>query len=179
MASASVPGLLGGLLNGDGSSDKSPLLDAEKPLLFTVKDSSTEGFSRRGAGGRGATFDSRRNSPDLLGGGGEGAFEPRGDLGGGMAGEGLVGRLGPLVKGLGEPPGVDGLATESGFRKAGCSSTARTEVLLLGGDCGGWIITAGVCGFGAYGLGTWGFAAGVGFVDRGRGGGCAFASFSG
>lgn len=88
-------------------------------------------FSRRGAGGGGGCFDSRFISPDLRGGGGEGGREPRGDLGGGGAGVGVVGLVGGLKL---PPPEVMGLVTESGFKKIGFSSASIVETRLLGGD---------------------------------------------
>lgn len=116
MSPASVPGLSGGLLNGDVSSDNSPVF-GPRPLVLTTSDPGAVILSRRGGGGTG--FGSRRNSPDLLGGGGDGAFALRGDRGGGIAGagEGVVGRCKGLG-GFGEPLGVTGLETESGLRKA-------------------------------------------------------------
>lgn len=93
--------------------------------------SGTKFFSRRGAGGGGGCFSSRFSSPDLLGGGGEGGLVPRGDLGGGGAGVGVVGLVGGL-KVL--PPALIGLVTDSGFSKDGFSSASNVEIRLLGGD---------------------------------------------
>jgi hypothetical protein len=101
-SSWSVPGLVGGLLKGEFSSDTSTFLTTFD--VRTVSGSLTRDLSLRGAGGGGADFPSRFSSPDRLGAGGDGGLAPaRGDLGGGGAGAGLVDRIGEAV------PGFDGV----------------------------------------------------------------------
>lgn len=85
---------------------------------------------------------SRRNSPDLRGGGGEGGRDA-GSLGDLPASKrGVDGRLG-ILKCLGdEPPGTadNGLSTE---RWDGVLDNVKVAFLFFGGDCGGKIVTAG------------------------------------
>ena len=69
----------------------------------------------RGAGGGGGTL-SRLNSPDRLGGGGDGGLDDgRGERGGGGAGVGLVVLLGGFT-GFGDILAAVGEMTASGFR---------------------------------------------------------------
>jgi hypothetical protein len=164
----SVPGLLGGLLNGEASLETLCFLGV---VCIAGGGSGTKFLSRRGAGGGGGCLPSLLNSPDLRGGGGEGGLEARGDLGGGGAGVGVVGRNGGLKLPL---LGLLGLVTESGLRNLGLSSATMAETLLFGGDCGGWIVTAGGSGFGASGL-----AAGIGLEDGGGAGGVSVSVCSG
>lgn len=77
----------------------------------------------------------------------------------------MCGRLG-ILKGLGEvPPGVVGVATESGLRNGELSTVTNVDTLPFGGDWGGWTVTAGGCIGGGCG-----FAIVGGLVD-GFGGG--------
>jgi hypothetical protein len=143
--------LLGGLLNGEGSCEISPLPTACCPCESGVAigfDAGIRGFSLlRGAGGGGAVFvvsRSRLSSADLLGGGGDGGCDPpgRGDREKSTEAEGVCGRLG-ILNCRGEPPGVVGAAIESGLRNGDWSFNAKLEIRPLGGDWGGWTMTAG------------------------------------
>jgi hypothetical protein len=133
-------GLPGGLLNGDVSSTS--FLGVDVPCEpWDEACSVATVLSLLGAGGGGG-FESfsRLNSPDRLGGGGEGAFARRGERGAGTAGVGVVGRAVTTV-GLRGVEGVEGVGTES--TRAGCSPTGTVEARDFGGDWGGCIVTAG------------------------------------
>jgi len=82
------------------------------------------------------------NSPDLRGGGGEGGCEGciLGDLPGSKCG--VLGLLG-ILKFLGDALPEDADNGESAWRYDGVPGSTRFNVFALGGDCGGWIITAG------------------------------------
>lgn len=128
-ASSTLPGLLGGLLNGELSAWIPPRLGSFAGLgsagggaMYEFRDR-IRGFSARLTGG-GTDFGgggslSRFSSADLLGGGGEGGCEAAslGDLLGSSIG--VWGLLG-ILNGRGDGDGVEGVArTESGFRNAG------------------------------------------------------------
>lgn len=92
----------------------------------------------------GTVFASLRISPDRLGGGGDGGFEPfaRGDRGGTNTGVGVRGRLGILKLCLCAPAGDDP-ATASGFKYGEWSREGRTAECFFGGDCGGCTVKDG------------------------------------
>lgn len=115
----------------------------------------------RGAGGGGGTL-SRLNSPERLGGGGDGGLAAdRGDRGSGSAGVGLVVLLGAVAD-FGDGLTIAAEATASGLRYKEWSFVAESVDLLFGGDCGGCTVTAGVCATAAnFGLGATGGRAGT------------------
>jgi hypothetical protein len=159
-SSPSLPVLLGGLLNGvvscflRGLRSRAGLGSPNTEVLEAA-----EGFSARLMGGGKALESCLFSSPDLRGGGGDGGCEAvnRGDLRGSRTG--VCGRLG-ILNGRGDPDGVVGVVTVSGFKNWGTSPWARFITLPLGGDIGGCTRTAGA--FNGRGVNIGGFARRVG-----------------
>lgn len=165
-----VPLLLGGLLKGETLGLARLGISAAGWLGCEKRENRAapiSGFSARLTGGGTGLLPSlgsrsRLNSPDRLGGGGDGGLEGvrRGDRRGSAFG--VRGRLG-ILNCFVAVDGDEGLTRESVFTKAGRSPVGTPPVPLFGGECGGSTVSDGGCA----GRGVMGGGRGrVGDVER-------------